>query len=238
MMRFMWVFLIAALLIAVSFEAYRIYAAKVRAVPVLASARAFERAEGSVRILVAGDSTGVGTGSAPELSIAGRLASAYPEASVKNISENGLKIAGLLEKLRALPESKYDLILLQIGGNDILGFSSVADARRDLRLVFAEAKKRAEKVAFMSTGDVGNAPAFGPLLSLAFTLKTKEMRSVFMEESKAAGVTYIDLYVPRENDPFAKEPLRYHAADGLHPTGEGYGLWFEKLLPIVKSAGF
>lgn len=237
MTRFALILCIAALL-AVAFEAYRIYLAKERAVPVLASARAFERAEGSVRILVAGDSTGVGTGAAPELSIAGRLASAYPDASVKNISENGLKIAGLLEKLRALPESKYDLILLQIGGNDILGFTSVSDARRDLRLVFEEAKKRGKKIVFMSTGDVGNAPAFGPLLSLAFTLKTKEMRNMFMEESAGAGVTYVDLFVPRNDDPFAKEPLRYHAADGLHPTGEGYGLWFEKLLPALKSSGF
>lgn len=46
-----------------------------------------------MRILVAGDSTGVGTGAdSPDDSIAGRIGSDYPEADIVNISENGITL--------------------------------------------------------------------------------------------------------------------------------------------------
>ncbi len=224
------VLLIAGLLaVALAYEAYRVFLAFERARPVLQRAVPFERVAGGASYLVAGDSTGVGTGGTAETSVAGRLASANPNASVRNISKNGLKVAGLLEKLRAEPNFKHQLILLQIGGNDILNFTSVSDVIRDLRLVFEEAKKRGESVLFMSTGDVGNAPAFGPVLSYLYSMRSKELRPLFIEESKKAGVVYVDLYTPKAEDPFALEPLIYHAEDGVHPSSAGYGVWYQKL---------
>ena len=58
------------------------------------AAVAFER-DGNAhapRVLVVGDSTGVGTGAArPEDSIAGRLADAYPDVTIVNRARNGAK---------------------------------------------------------------------------------------------------------------------------------------------------
>jgi len=41
--------------------------------------------------------------------------------------------------------------------------------------------------------------------------------------------TYINLFTPTTEDPFIKEPEIYLSADGLHPSSEGYKLWFEKI---------
>jgi lysophospholipase L1-like esterase len=222
----------------VAYEAYKIADTYTRARPLLAVAQAFQKETGSMRVLIAGDSTGVGTGATePEDSVAGRLSRDNPDFAVHNISQNGLRIAGLLTLLRSLPKNdRYALILLQIGGNDILRLASTNAVREDLRALFAEAKKRGERVALISTGDIGNAPAFGPLLSWLYEILSKKYRAFFIAESAQAGILYVDLYEPKESDPFALEPARYHAADGLHPSSDGYALWYGKLRTLLEKS--
>jgi lysophospholipase L1-like esterase len=204
--------------------------------PIINSARAFTKEGSKPGILVAGDSTGFGIGaSKPEESVAGRLSVDMPNLALENISKNGLRTAGLLEHLKALPEEKkYSLVLLQIGGNDIVNLTSRDTFINSLRLVFVEAKKRGNRVVLMSTGDVGNSPVFGPVLSALFSWRSKEFRKNFIEESKNAGVTYVDLYEPRETDPFVQDPFVYHAGDGFHPSSDGYGVWYGKLKTVLK----
>jgi lysophospholipase L1-like esterase len=125
--------------------------------------------------------------------------------------------------------------LLQIGGNDVVRFTNTKKLRTDLRDVLAESKKRGDKVVVMSNGDVGNAPAFGPVLSFIYHIHTQTVRAIFIEETTRAGVLYVDLYEPKASDPFAEKPLLYHAADGFHPSSAGYGLWFSKLSGVLKS---
>lgn len=220
-----------------AYEAYRIADAYEKARPILASAAAFQKQDGDTHVLVAGDSTGVGTGAdSPEDSVAGRLSADNPEFAIDNVSVNGMRIADLLELLRSIPEEKrYALVLLQIGGNDILNFASAESVRENLRIVFDEAKKGGERVVLISTGNVGNAPAFGPVLSYVYELRSKEYRDMFIAESTTAGVAYVDLYESKETDPFALEPLKYHAADGLHPSSDGYGLWYAKLKTVLEA---
>ena len=50
------------------------------------------------------------------------------------------------------------------------------------------------------------------------------------DEAALRGLAYVDLYKSRDDDPFAQEPGRYNAADGLHPSDQGYGLWLHELL--------
>ena len=40
------------------------------------------------------------------------------------------------------------------------------------------------------------------------------------------------------NDPFVQEPRRYYCPDGLHPSGEGYGIWFSTLMAQVPLRHF
>ncbi|MBX9765102.1 SGNH/GDSL hydrolase family protein [Patescibacteria group bacterium] len=234
-MKFM--ILVVALLVAVFFyEAYPVYRAFELSRPIIASTIPYTQERNGARILFAGESTGVGTGAKrPEESVAGRLGEDMPDARIENISKNGARMTDLLLVLQSLPEdARYDSIVLIIGGNDILNFTPTEKVRSSLRQVFAEAKERGSAVYLMTTGDVGNAPAFGPILSRLYSLRTRELRTMFIEESQKAGVAYVDLFMPRDSDPFALEPQKYHAADGVHPSSEGYGIWYGKLKAVLK----
>ncbi len=233
---------VVVLALVILFEVTKIAIAYERSRPLLVNTKPFERVEASAstKILVVGDSTGYGTGATlPEESVAGRLAADFPNASLENLSKNGMQIHEALQVVRGLPNgSHYSIILLQIGGNDIIYFSSREKVRSDLRLLLEEFKKHSDTVLFMSSGDVGNAPAFGPVLSFVFHNRSLSYRDIFIEESKRAEVSYVDLYQDRANDPFVKEPWVYHCVDGLHPSSAGYELWYQKLkptLPVLNS---
>lgn len=200
----------------------------------IASAHPYVQAPANIdqHILVAGDSTGVGVGAQAGDSVAGRLGSMFPNASIENVSVSGLRVEGLLEILSThiSATSTYDVILLMIGANDTIGFTGKEELRTHLRQVFALASEHGKQVYVMSSGDVGGVPLFLFPLSSIFTSRTKMVRSVFMEEvKKYPNITYVDLFVDEVNDVFQKDALRYYAEDSFHPSKEGYGLWFGKL---------
>ena len=43
------------------------------------------------------------------------------------------------------------------------------------------------------------------------------------------GARYVRLLQPRASDPFAQDPKRMNAADGLHPSDQGYRQWYAEL---------
>lgn len=236
-------FKIAVLVLAlvVGYECVSFFLLFRRASAVVDESSVYERIipDAQQRILVAGDSTAAGTGAKDSAdSIAGRLGRDFPNSNVRNIGANGLKIAGLREKLAALSQDeRYDLILLQIGGNDILRFTPRGAFRRELVEALEEAKKRSERVVLMSTGDVGLAPAFSPFFPWFYSMRTRAVRELLIQTAQEQNVIYIDLFEEKENDPFLKDPKKFYAPDGLHPSGEGYGLWYQKLRAVLVSEG-
>jgi len=182
------------------------------------------------KILIVGDSTGVGTGAeSPEDSIAGLILRDFPETTIENRAENGAKFADVVTQLDDGTMEQYDLILIQAGGNDILRFTSLDTLGDNVETLLRTAKGRARHVVFMSTGNVGNAPAFRPPLSWVYTSRTRKVRKLLMEIAETEGVYYVDLFMERSDDPFVAEPDRYNAPDFLHPGSEGYRLWYEAL---------
>lgn len=182
-------------------------------------------------LLVIGDSTAVGTGAQqPEDSVAGRLGKSMPRLAITNLAEDGAKLHELMAQLQAAPDDRYDAVLIQVGGNDILGFTGIAQLRSATTVLLRAAKARTSYVAMMSTGDVGTAPAFLKPVDWIYSWRTRQVRSLFLELSGSEGIDYVDLYDPSETNPFYQNPDRYYASDGLHPSAEGYRLWFEQLM--------
>jgi lysophospholipase L1-like esterase len=196
------------------------------------------------RILVVGDSTGVGTGaSRPSDSIAGRLYRDFPHSEVVNRSRNGARVEDVMRQLNHDDDKGFDIVLVQVGGNDILRFSNLNRLRGTIGEVLEEAGERGQHVIFISTGNVGLAPAFFPPFNWIYTERTRKVRAVFMEAGAHAGVEYVDLFKERDEDPFLRDPNLYYAADYLHPGSEGYRLWYEELkrqtslTSILRSKG-
>ncbi len=192
---------------------------------------------GAPTMLVVGDSTGYGTGAGDgQLSVAGLLGNDFPTYSIVNNSSNGRTITQALVVLTELPrDAQYELILLQIGANDILQKRNVEDVRTDVVQLYAEAKKHTKNVVILSNGNIGASYAFKGSIAKEYTEQSRIFRVMHMETAKAYGVVYIDLFEEPENDVFVQDPKKYTAFDGLHPSAAGYAIWYGKLYPVIKD---
>jgi lysophospholipase L1-like esterase len=193
-------------------------------------------------LLVVGDSTGVGTGAAdPRDSVAGRLAAEFPVLRVDNNAVNGARALAVRAQLGQARLPVYDLVLIQVGGNDAMFFTSRSELRLAIDDALAAARERSEHVALMSTGDIGDAPAIPWLLKGVLRWRSRLVRDVFMAAAARHGAEYLDLFHSEgEVSPFAQRPDLHYAADGLHPAGPGYGVWYRQLvedLPMNEWLG-
>ncbi len=180
----------------------------------------------TMKILVAGDSTGVGTGAkSSKDSIAGRLGKDFPSADIRNISKNGITTEELRKKLDRLAEGQYDLIVVQIGANDVTKFTSKEKVAREIKLVLDYAGAHATSVILLTAGNMGLSPVFRAPFSNYITSRTLMVREIFQSEASVRpSVTYIDLFKEVEDDTFSKDIDKYYADDLFHPSSDGYGV--------------
>lgn len=211
-----------------------------KGVKIAQSSMPFERKDpnASVSVLIVGDSTGVGTGvKSPLDSIAGRLHHDFPDAEIINRAENGAHVDDVISQL-TYSDKRYDLILIQAGGNDILRFTDLEALQNAIETVLDTAVKKADMVIFLSTGNVGLAPAFFAPLSWIYTARTRRVRELFINAAEQESIEYVDLFQERDADPFLKDPQRYYASDYLHPGSDGYRLWYEEIVDQTSVVDF
>jgi lysophospholipase L1-like esterase len=60
--------------------------------------------------------------------------------------------------------------------------------------------------------------------------RARTLHDIVREAAARRGAIYVNLYRERENDPFARDPARMYARDGLHPSSDGYAQWTDELL--------
>lgn len=186
--------------------------------------------------LFIGDSTTVGTGSAdPVDTISGRFSVLYPEVNIINQGINGQKIHELAQNFSSSSYSNINLIVIQIGANDIIRLTPEENIKADLDLLLQKATQLSKKVVILHSGNVGAAPFFPRYLGWIWTWKAKKVRDLYINEAKKYNVKYVDLFQKREDDIFLTDVNKYYADDYLHPSGEGYKIWFDKIKTEVGS---
>ena len=182
----------------------------------------------ALRLLIVGDSTGVGTGaSAPQNSLAGLMAQAFPQLAIDNIAQDGATFEGVVRQLQR-DTARYDAVLIQAGGNDVIRLRGDDAMRADIERAIALAAGRADRVLVMPAGNVGNAPFFFPPVSSLMTTRAERLHAYVKAASAQNGAVYVNLFKDAANDPFTNNP-GLHAADGLHPSDAGYRIWFDEL---------
>lgn len=185
-----------------------------------------EAAEAS--LLIVGDSTALGTGaSTPQASLAGRIAAHYPRLRVRNLARAGARFADIAEQLRHA--GRHDLILVAGGANDVMRMTPRRRLAQDIDLTLRRAGARAQRVVLVPAPNVGNAPFFPRPLSWLLSRRARLLHRLARAGAGTVGAAYVDLYRERAADPFARHPQRLIAADCLHPSDAGYGIWFDEL---------
>lgn len=192
-------------------------------------------ADAALRLLIVGDSTGVGTGASdPRHSLAGLLARAYPRLHIDNRASDGATFAQVIGQLEAAT-ARHDLVLVQAGGNDVIRLRSLDDVRADIDRVAALARARGGRVLLMPAGNVGNAPFFFAPVSWFMTSRARSMHGFVREAAARHDAVYVNLFKEKADDPFAQQP-GLNAADGLHPSDAGYRVWFDELMAQGRLA--
>ena len=202
--------------------------------PLVDSARPYELKDSSLKrtMLVLGDSTAVGVGTSPDFSLAG-LMSAYFSTSVENYAQSGAITEDLGGQVYQAENQHYDLILIQIGANDIIHFRSLTAAAFELEQMLPILKRRSDRILLLTAGDVGNAKIFPWPLNLIISARTRDLRERFIAVAKKENVVYVDIYA--RPDIFSSDPKRYYAPDMLHLSADGYGYWFSIVKEYVEK---
>lgn len=193
--------------------------------------------DGAGVIQFLGDSTGYGTGaSSGEYSVAGRLGADYPGYTIQNQSVNGRTIAELLIDVQDF-SGQYDLIVLQIGGNDILQKRTTSVVLADLEKLVQRLSPHTKELVMLTSGNVGTAQAFSGSEAQQYDDLTRQYRAAVIKLAhQTPHFTYVDLFDEPENDPFAKDPDIFTSIDDLHPSNEGYALWYQKAASALQAA--
>ena len=180
------------------------------------------------RVLVLGDSTGVGVGAGdPARSVAGLLGSDRPDAEVVNRCRAGARLQDVWDQLPDLPADRFDLVLLHVGGNDVLRHTSRPELAAQADALMARLRGLAPRVLWLSTANIGLAPVFLPPLSWWFSRRTRAAADCFREAAQRHGAEFISFYRERGADPFSRLPQVYFADDGVHPSAASYRLCYE-----------
>lgn len=189
----------------------------------------------SKRLLIVGDSTAVGTGASQAAnSLAGLIGREHPDWLVENRARDGAKFGDVVEQLGG--SERFDIVLVQAGGNDVIRLRDLAALRADIDLVSQLALERSKFVLLMPAGNVGNAPFFFAPVSWWMTQRSRALHELVKESAARTGTTYVNLFHERSDDPFVKR-RELNASDGLHPSDAGYEVWWLALRPYLDGGG-
>ena len=134
-----------------------------------------------LKILFIGDSTAVGTGAKdPRDSVAGRFGRDFSQAHILNLGINGQATHQLAETIDPKSLGRYDLVVVQIGGNDILRFTNLSNLEKDLDHLLTKVHQISDKIVLLHSGNVGLAPFFPRFLQRFWTEQTLRVRSLFI----------------------------------------------------------
>jgi lysophospholipase L1-like esterase len=190
------------------------------------------------RVLLVGDSTGVGVGcrDAGE-SIAAHLARDFGEVEVSNLCVTGATVADVLAGLRELPAAdRFDLVLVFAGGNDVLRRTRWRVLRAGRARRAGRAGRPQRHVLWAGMANVGLAPLFLPPFSWWMTDRTRRVNRLLAWQVRLAGARFVDFFRERDSDPFSAEPARYYAVDGVHPSPRAYAHCYAAMRPMLQDA--
>jgi lysophospholipase L1-like esterase len=158
--------------------------------------------------------------------MAGRISNDYPKAAITNAAVSGARVEDVIQQIQAFEKQSFDLVIIQIGGNDVTNFTNLAAVKQNMEIILKKAKTISPHILVWSSGAVGSAPIFIPPFSWAFTWESHRMYTNLSNAVNNAGATYINL-PDIEND---------YAPDNFHVNSNAYGLWYEKCRPKIQES--
>lgn len=187
-----------------------------------------------IKILVVGDSTGLGVGaSSPQTSVTGMIGKRYPKATIHNRSINGAKANNVIRQLKHA-DGGYDLVMIHVSGNDVVKMTPFHAYKKNIKTVLDLAKTKGKYVLLIPTGNLGTVRIFPLPIRWLLEFRTRKIRVFSIAAVAKAGeqVGYVDFFVEKAVDPFYLDPGQHFAVDRFHPSDAGYAKW----MPGINQA--
>jgi len=189
------------------------------------------------RILVIGDSTAVGIGAyIPKETIAGMLATDFPDADIINKAISGSRIADVRFQLDAT-EGDFDMIFMQAGANDVVFMTEPEDVERELSALMDSALIRSSRVVVVSSIDASILPLLPKIASLFLAERSAKIFPDIERVVTTKGGFFVDLYQSKEEEAFAENADTLFSADGFHPSSDGYRLAYARIRNDLITVG-
>src|SRR6056300_965635 len=198
-----------------------------------------EESNSTISFLALGDSYSVGEGLEGEQNWPERLFDSVKknDDTIKIIAETGFSTNELIQAIdNAGLEKRYNLISIQIGVNDQFRGNSIELFKQDFqklvqRIKENELTKRAS-VFVVSIPDWGATPFGSSWDRIRVASEIDAFNRVIKGVCNTNNILYIDITQISRKD---QNNWIYVTADGLHPSSIMYGLWLNKITPLVKE---
>lgn len=240
-MKIIFSIILVIIAIFVVYQGFRIFKLAQISKQLITSSVPFEQLppDSGQSVLVIGDSVGYGVGSShSETSFVGFIGQAFPSWEIVNHSESGREIRQALLVLESVERSDWDLIILQISGNDIFHLNNLEKSKTDLKSLFKVAKSKSDQVVFVTTGSIGHAPLIPQPFDWLYSKLSEYYIYEFVNTAKENGVIVVNNYRSKANDIFEADPDKYYSADKFHPSSAGYKVWFDNLKLVLDQLDF
>lgn len=200
----------------------------------------FGEFEEAINLLAIGESTVAGVGvKTHKEALTGRFSKHLSKKTGKTVhwhavGESGITVERTLENLvPKLPETKMDVVVVALGGNDVFGLSSPVKWRTDLTELLEILRTQNENATIF----LANVPMVRDFIALP-----NPLRYVLSRLAKLHHFNAKDLASNMENVLYfhdVKKVTDEFFSDGVHPSATGYDLWAEEMVKFMlrQSSG-
>lgn len=177
-----------------------------------------------VKLAILGDSLAAGYGLAPAQAFPTRLQAALKEkgrnVTVINHGVSGDTTAGGLERIDWMMADKPDIVMVELGGNDMLRALDPASTEKNLDAIIGKLKQAGTTVWLVGMLAPRN---FGPEY-------VQQFDGIFKKIADKHGVPLYPFFL----DGVAQDPA-LNQPDGIHPNAKGVDVVVDRILPFVTK---
>jgi lysophospholipase L1-like esterase len=183
----------------------------------------------TLHYVILGDSTTVAVGGDYEQGLAVRSAehlAAGRWVELINVGVSGAKIHDVLvEQLPRIDLTRADVVLLDVGSNDVIRLTDSRSFDRDFRRVVEFILAKSPRVRLVVTGsaDMGSPPRIPRLLRPLAASRTRRLNAIVERHADRYGLTFAPI-AERTGPLFRRDPTLF-AEDRFHPNDRGYVEW-------------
>ena len=194
----------------------------------------------TLRYLILGDSTAVGVGGTYELGIARRTALHLADdrtVEMKNLGVSGARVADVLhEQLPRIGSFVPDLVLLDVGANDVIHLTSARSLERDLARIIQTLRSIHCDIRIVVTGAAAmdTPPRIPRGLRWLAASRTRALNAVFQRTVEREQLTFAP--IARETGPLFRSDPTLFDSDRFHPNDRGYATWIDVIEPALDRA--